>query len=146
MVRTDKLPLRPTSLWEAIGTLRRDVRELRAADPLAVRLNALTPVDLTPYLANGWTWTGGTWAPPTGLAQLDGSVLLDGSLAPGTLTTGTVIASLPWTPIGDQEVRVPAGSATAAADLLITAAGVLSIESTTGTVTRISLTGIRLPL
>jgi hypothetical protein len=144
MVRADKLPLRPTSLWEAIGTLRRDVRELRAADPLAVRLAALTPVDLTPYLANGWTWTGSTWAPPTGLVQLDGSVLLDGSLAPGTLAPGTVIASLPWAPLSDREFRVPGGAATAAADLLITA-GVLSIESTTGTVTRISLTGIRLP-
>jgi hypothetical protein len=114
----------------------------------AARRSAVAWTDLTTYLLNGWAPAGGTWAAPGIRRQVDGMVRLTGSLAPGTLTAGTVIAVLPagLLPAADHEWRVPGGSATAALDLLLTAAtGALSIQSTSGTVTRISLSSVQYP-
>lgn len=97
--------------------------------------------------ANGWAAAGGSWAPPTVRRQADGTVHLFGEIAPGTLTAGTVIATLPtgYRPSGDATFRVPGGSATAAADLFVTAGGNVTLQNTAGTITRIGLSTVRFP-
>ena len=98
--------------------------------------------------SNGWTTAGGTWQAPLYHKQVDGMVQLTGSLAPGTLTAGTTIATLPvgYRPAADHEFRVPGGAATASADLRVLSSGTVTIQNTAGTITRVSLSGIRFPL
>lgn len=105
------------------------------------------PVALT--MSNGWTATGGLWQLPFSIRQIDNTIMLLGSLTPGTLTAGTVIMTLPtgtWPP-GDLEFRVPGGSATAYCDLVVHRAdGTVTITNVAGTITRISLSSIRYSL
>lgn len=101
---------------------------------------------LTP--ANGWTAAGNPWLAPVHRRQADGTVAFAGEIAPGTLTTGTVIATLADTrsPSGDVTFRVPGGTATAYADLCITTGGNVVLQNTAGTITRLGLTAVRYPL
>jgi hypothetical protein len=137
----DRMPTTIRSQGSRLNRLERALTELRAARRSAV----LVPQDLE--LAAGWVPVGSNWQAPQYLLT-GGMVHLIGAAAPGTLTVGTVITTLPagtW-PAGDHEFRVPGGSATAATDLLLTAAtGTVSIEATSGTVTRISLSGLCWP-
>jgi hypothetical protein len=123
------------------AALQREITELRAARRAAV----LVSQDLE--LTGGWTVPGGTWQAPQ-VQVSGGTVQLIGSATPGTLTAGTIITTLPagTLPAADHEFRVPGGAATAAMDLLVTAAtGAISIQNTSGTVTRISLSGLCWP-
>lgn len=98
-------------------------------------------------LANGWTATGGTWQAPVWHYQVDNTVHLEGSATPGTLTAGTVITTVPYPPPADLEWRVGGGSATASCDLVVHGtSGNVTIQNISGTITRISLTGIRYSL
>ena len=102
------------------------------------------PIALT--LNNGWTATGGTWALPNLLHTIDNSMILQGSITPGTLTAGTTLVTLPvgYAPTGDLEFRVPGGSATAYCDLVVHAGtGLITITNVAGTITRLSLSTIR---
>lgn len=102
------------------------------------------PIALT--LNSGWTATGGTWELPYLLHTIDNSMILQGSITPGTLTAGTTLITLPpgYAPTGDLEFRVPGGSATAACDLVVHAGtGLITITNVTGTITRLSLSTLR---
>lgn len=115
-----------------------------AIDASGIHFATESWTSLTP--SNGWTATGGTWQAPIFHLQADNTVAYEGSLTPGTLTAGTVIATIPssfyWPP-ADVEFRVPGGSATAYCDLVFHASnGTITIQNVAGTITRISLTGI----
>ncbi|MFE1321584.1 hypothetical protein [Kitasatospora phosalacinea] len=99
-------------------------------------------------LANGWTAAGGSWAAPVQRRQADGTVQLAGEITPGTLTAGTTLFTLPYPPgLGDHTFRVPGGAAAAWADLYISkATGAVTIQNTTGTITRLGLSAVRYPL
>lgn len=104
-------------------------------------------------LSNGWTAAGGTWQTPEVNRQIDNTVQLIGSAAPGTLTSGTVIATLPtnYIPPGDMEYRVPGGSSSSACDLVVHGTssgtpGTITITNIAGTITRLSLSTIRFSL
>lgn len=104
-------------------------------------------------LQNSWTATGGTWQVPIFHLGIDLMVSLEGSATPGTLTAGTVITALPsgYVPPADLEYRVPGGSGTAYCDLVVhgltaAAPGTVTITNVAGTITRISLSGIRFSL
>jgi hypothetical protein len=101
------------------------------------------PIALT--LNNGWTATGGTWELPWLLHTIDNSMILEGSITPGTLTAGTTIITLPpfYGPSSDLEFRVPGGSAAAYCDLVVHAGGTITITNVAGTITRVSLSQIR---
>jgi hypothetical protein len=98
--------------------------------------------------ANGWAAAGGSWAPPVLRRQVDGTVQLFGEIAPGTLTAGTVIATLPtgYRPSADATFRVPGGAATAGADLFVTSGGNITLQNVVGTITRIGLSNVRFPV
>lgn len=100
---------------------------------------------------NGWSSASTPWQAPQYNRMLDSSVQLIGSMVPGTLTSGTVIATLPtaFAPVYDMEFRVPGGSATAAADLVVhgtsgASGGQITITNITGTITRIGLNDVRI--
>lgn len=135
-----------SGLARALRTLTGRLQRLEAAGR-AGAVVALTPwTDLV--LPTDWTPAGGTWALPRGRRlATTGAVQLIGSLAPGTLTAGTIVVQLPssWWPAADLEFRVGGGSPTSAVDLTVTAAGAVTIQGTTGTITRISLTQISIP-
>lgn len=102
------------------------------------------PIALT--LNNGWTATGGTWELPWLLHTIDNSMILEGSISPGTLTAGTTIITLPpfYGPSSDLEFRVGGGSATAYCDLVVHAStGTITITNIAGTITRLSLSTVR---
>lgn len=138
----ERMPGGLRTLGERMTRMERRLAELTAARRSAVT-GAWTELPMT----NGWAAAGGSWASPQYRMESNGVVRAIGSLAPGTLTAGTTIAVLPtgYTPTGDLELRVGGGSSTAAADLTLTAAGLLVLQATTGTVTRISLTGLIYP-
>lgn len=103
-------------------------------------------------LNNGWTSAALPWTAPQYIRRVDGAVQLIGSMLPGTLTAGTVIATLPSAYVigNDLEFRVPGGSSTAYADLVIHGTnggngGQITITNIAGTITRISLSDIRIP-
>lgn len=140
-----QLPADATSLARRVAALDAQLRELRAARRIAAT------VDLTPWqdlpLANEWTPANG-WQTPQFRQQIDGAVQCRGSATPGTLTDGTVLAILPpaYAPPAQLEFRVGGGTATAAADLYVAADGTITIQAMTGTISRISLTTVRIPL
>jgi hypothetical protein len=138
----ERMPGGLRALGERVARAERRITELTAA-----RRSAVTGVWQELPLTNGWSAAGGSWASPAVRMEANGVVRVIGSLAPGTLTAGTTIAALPtgYWPTGDIELRVGGGSNTAAVDLTLTAAGLLVIQATTGTVTRISLTGLIYP-
>lgn len=141
----DHLPDDGTGLARLLRNLAGRLQRLEAA-PRVAAVAALTPWQLL-ILPGDWAPAGGTWATPQYRRQTTSAVQLLGSLTPGTLTAGTVIATLPagYTPVADLEFRTGGGAPTATVDLTVTAAGAITIQGTTGTVTRISLTGISLP-
>jgi hypothetical protein len=98
-------------------------------------------------LTSAWAAAGGSWQSPRLLKQVDGTVQLDGSAIPGTTTSGTQIATLPtgYIPLLDHEYRVGGGSATASCDLFVKNTGAITINNISGTLTRISFSGIRFP-
>lgn len=126
-------------------------RRLRSIEDRLSRLTARTTphTDPTPgaplalALAGGWTPTGAPWAQPTA-RLISGTVMLSGVITPGTLTAGTVVATVPYRPAADMAVRVSTLT-TASADLYILASGDITIQNTTGTVTAVSLDTIRYP-
>ncbi|MFC4034532.1 hypothetical protein ACFO3J_24090 [Streptomyces polygonati] len=131
-----------TAAARTIG-LARDLKELRAARRSAVP-NPWQPL----ALASGWMPAGSTWAAPQVRQQPDGTVQLLGSIVPGTLTAGTVLAALPagFAPQDDLEWRVGGGAATSSADLYVIAAtGAVTIQNISGTITRISLSALIFP-
>lgn len=139
----NRMPTSFRTLGIRIARLERDLKELRAARRSAV---GGTWQSLT--LNNGWNAAGGTWAAPTVRRQPDGTVQLLGSILPGTLTGGTVVATLPagYAPQDDLEWRVGGGASTASADLyVIAASGTVVLQNVAGTVTRISLSDISFP-
>ncbi|WNI16901.1 hypothetical protein [Actinacidiphila sp. ITFR-21] len=138
----DRMPGGLRALGERIARLERQLAELRAA-----RRSAVTGAWQELPTAGGWAPAGGSWAAPAVRMEANGVVRLIGSLIPGTLTAGTTVAVLPpgYWPAGDIELRVGGGATTAAADLTLTSAGLLTIQATTGTVTRISLTTLTYP-
>lgn len=104
-------------------------------------------------LNNSWTATGGTWQTPMYYRNVDATVAVYGSITPGTLTAGTVIATVPsgYVPIADTEFRCAGGSATAYADLVVhgegaASPGTITITNVAGTITRLSLSQIRFNL
>lgn len=106
-------------------------------------------------LNNGWTATGGNWQGPVFFREVTATVALYGSITPGTLTAGTVIATIPSTgpyiPPADLEFRCAGGSATAYADLVVhgaeaAAPGTITITNVAGTITRLNLSQIRYSL
>ncbi|MEO3978762.1 hypothetical protein [Streptomyces sp. CAU 1734] len=99
-------------------------------------------------LNNGWTSYGSSFQPPVYQRQIDGTVQLAGLIAPGTLTAGTTVATLPagYRPTADHIYRVSAGAATAVADIYVRSSGALTIQNTAGTVVWLSLSTIRFPL
>lgn len=102
-------------------------------------------------LNNGWTSALPPWQAPEYIRRIDGTVHLVGSALPGTLTSGTVVATLPsaYAPAADLEFRTPGGSGAAYADLVVHGAGAnvgqITITNVTGTITRISFSMIRIP-
>lgn len=138
----ERMPAGLRALGERMARAERRITELTAA-----RRSAVTGAWQELPTANSWAPAGGSWLPPQFRMEANGAVRLLGSLAPGTLTVGTTIAVLPtgYTPTGDIELRVSGGSSTAAVDLTLTAAGLLVIQATTGTVTRISLNPLVYP-
>lgn len=99
-------------------------------------------------LSNGWSAAGSTWASPVVRRQADGTVHLSGEIAPGTLTAGTTITTLPvgYRPAADLTFRVPGGSSTTGADLYVKSGGTVTIQNVAGTPTRVGLAGVRFPL
>jgi hypothetical protein len=137
------MPTELRSFVARISRLERDLKELRAA-----RRSAVTNPWQALTLTNGWAPAGGTWAAPQVRQQPDGTVQLLGSIAPGTLTAGTAVAQLPagYWPQDDLEWHAGGGSSTASADLYVIAAtGAVTIQNVSGTVTRISLSGLIFP-
>jgi hypothetical protein len=140
------LPPDATSLARSVADLRRQLNEILAARRLAAAA-AAQPWQALP-LANEWTPAAG-WQPPQFHREIGGAVQLRGTAAPGTLAEGVVIAVLPAevAPLVRLEVgRVGGGSATAAADLYALPDGTITAQNLTGTITRLSLTGMRIPL
>ena len=97
-------------------------------------------------LTNGWTAYGGTFQAPIFMKKIDGMVQMAGTIAPGTTTNGTQVATLPtgYTPVADHMFRVSAG-ASASADVYIRNTGADQIQNTSGTVQWLSLSQIRFP-
>ncbi|WNI16608.1 hypothetical protein [Actinacidiphila sp. ITFR-21] len=142
----DRLPGDTRTLAARVNGLDRDLRELRAARRISAAVELEPWQDL--ILQAGWAPAGGTAALPAYRRQVDGAVQLLGSIIPGTLTTGTVIAQLDAEhrpPLDIEGFRLWGGTTTATLDLMVTASGALTITGTTGTITRISLTPVRLP-
>jgi hypothetical protein len=140
----DQLPATTTSLARRVADLARQLDELRAARRLAAAV-AIEPWQNL-ALGNDWTQAAG-WQVAQLRRQIDGAVQLRGSVAPGTLTDGTAIGMLPsgyWPP-DRLEFRVGGGAASSSADLYVNTDGTITIQNSTGTISRISLTVIRIP-
>jgi hypothetical protein len=126
------LPDDGSALGRRMTQLEQRLRETTAARNAGAGWTTLS-------LTNGWTPASGSWTPPqvrrepaTGAVQLAGSI----------------IAALPdgMTPAGDLEFRCMGGSPGVMLDVTVTAAGTILVQGTSGTVTRVSLTDIRLPI
>lgn len=99
-------------------------------------------------MAGGWTAYGSTYQSPLFQKKVDGMVQLTGLIAPGTTTSGTTVANLPtgYRPSADHIFHVSGGAGTASADVYVRSSGAVSIQNTAGTITWLSLSGIRFPL
>jgi hypothetical protein len=136
------LPDDGSALGRRMTQLEQRLRETTAARNAGAGWTTLS-------LTNGWTPASGSWTPPQVRREpATGAVQLAGSILPGALTTGTIIAALPdgMTPAGDLEFRCMGGSPGVMLDVTVTAAGTILVQGTSGTVTRVSLTDIRLPI
>jgi hypothetical protein len=69
-----------------------------------------TRVDATPLLSNGWTFYGGSFAPPSYVVDGYGRVHLQGLGRPGTTTNGTQIINLPQNLLPPQYMHISARS------------------------------------
>jgi hypothetical protein len=98
-------------------------------------------------LSNSWSAYGGTFQGPQCSKEISGMVCLDGQIAPGAKTAGTTFGALPGNcaPAADHTFRVSAGASGAAADIIVRSSGDVRIQASTGTVTWLSLSGVRFP-
>lgn len=110
------------------------------------RLNGEEPQSLP--LGSGWSGFGGSYQDPLYQRMIDGMVQLSGTIRPGTLANGTVVATLPvgYRPLFDHIYKVAAGVSGVHADLYVHSSGTITIQNTVGAVTFLSLSGIRIPL
>lgn len=98
-------------------------------------------------LNNSWTAFGSGYQAPIFMKKADGMVQMAGTIAPGTTTGGTTVATLPtgYIPAADHIFRTSAGAA-ATADVYVRSTGAVQIQNPTGTIQWLSLSGIRFPL
>lgn len=99
-------------------------------------------------LNNSWTAYGSPYQTPIYRKQVDGVVQLFGLIAPGTTTAGTTVATLPvgYRPASDHIFKTSGGASTAFADLYVKSNGTITIQNTGGTITWLSLSGVRFPV
>lgn len=103
----------------------------------------------TMTLLNGWTAFGSTYGAPAWQKKSDGTLQLMGVAKPGTLTAGTVVASLgaSYAPSADRPLKLSAGSSTASADVYLrSGTGNIEIQNVSGTPTWLSFDGHRIQL
>ena len=114
-------------------------------DSAGARLSTETWTTLP--LDNGWTAYGSPYQSPIYRRQIDGTVQLSGLIAAGTTTVGTTVATLPigYRPASDHVFKTSAGAATAVADVYVRSSGAITIQNVAGTVTWLSLSGVRFP-